>query len=551
MIERVVVIGLDGASPTLIERWQDDLPNLRRLMAHGAWGTLRSTIPHYTLPAWPSMFTGVNPGKLGIFGFRRRLPGTYRFGFSNMARSPAPAVWDILSEEGRPSGVIGVPGTFPPWPIQGFLISGFPAPANDGRLVFTHPESLSRQLDKQFGLYELEVYETYQPGREQEFLDACERVGRMQWEATLRLVETQPWDFLVVVSLTIDRISHYFWRFMDENHPEYTAEGARQWGHVLRDIYRQEDAFVGRLLERVPDNTLVIVASDHGFCGRHRVFYINEWLRRRGYLHLKAPIRKGGWLGRLMNPIVAAYQRYGWVRAMLAPLRRTAARDRALAAHHAFRHGEIRLENAPVDWQRTIAYALDQHRIYLNVQGREPAGPVAASTYDEVLSRLEDELRGLTDEDGRSLAVEIHRGKDVYHGPFTDEAPDIVLFLDDYHCDLNISLGKGVTWGPAGRLSGVHHPDGVVVLHGPGVQAGQRLQANIVDIAATVLHALDAPIPAECDGRPLQEAFSAHSDFRQRPPREGHFSKQSGIEHTWSEEEESQVMKRLQDLGYL
>ncbi len=473
MTERVLVIGLDGASPVLIERWREDLPNLSRLMGNGAWGTLCSTIPHSTLPAWPSMFTGVNPGKLGIFGFRKRLPGSYRFGFSTLADSPAPTVWDVLAQVGRASGVIGVPGTFPPHPLHGFLVAGFPAPANDGRLTFTYPASLSRRLDERFGLYELEVYETYRPGEGQAFADACARVADLQWEAAIWLAESQPWDFLVVVSLTVDRLSHYFWHFMDENHPDHTPESARRWGHILREFYRREDAYVGRLLDRTPENTLVVVASDHGFCGRHRVFYINEWLRRKGYLHLKAPVKKDGWLGRVVDLVVAAYQRYAWVRALLAPLRHSAARDRALAAHHAFRHGVIRLESAPVDWARTTAYALDQHRIYLDVQGRDPLGVVPPEAYEEVLSRLESDLKALRDAQGHPLAVEVHRGRDVYEGPFKDQAPDLTLFLDDYRCDLANGLGQEQLWGPAGRLTGVHHPDGVVILHGPGCsQAG-------------------------------------------------------------------------------
>lgn len=551
MIERAVVIGLDGASPALIEKWQDDLPNLRRLMREGAWGTLHSTVPPYTLPAWPSMFTGVNPGKLGIFGFRKRMSGSYRFGFSSMAESPAPAVWDILTEEGRSSGVIGVPGTFPPWPIQGFMVSGFPAPANDGRLVFTHPGHLSRQLDRQFGLYELEVYESYQPGREQEFLDACYRVGEMHWQAALQLAGSEAWDFLTVVSLTIDRVSHYFWRFQDEHHPDHTPEGARRWGHVLREAYQREDAFVGRLLEQVPEDTLVIVVSDHGFCGRYRVLYINEWLRRHGYLHLKAPVRKRKWLGRAIMPVVAAYQRYKWVRALLAPLRRTAVRDRALTAHHAFQHGQIRVENAPIDWTRTIAYAMDQHRVYLNLRGREPDGAVAPDAYETTLLRLESELQSLADEGEHRPSVAVYRGRDVYAGPFVEDAPDLLLFLDNYLSDLNTGLGSGKIWGPSGRLSGVHHPDGVIILHGPGVRQGQHLDANIVDVAPTVLHALDAPVPEDCDGHPLNEAFDPRSDFRRRSPRQVQFTKERGGELAWTESEESQVVKRLQDLGYL
>ncbi len=550
-IQRVLVIGLDGASPHLIEHWRHDLPTLSRLMREGTWGTLRSVIPPYTLPAWPAMFTGVNPGKLGIFGFRDRAPGSYRFSFSAMAKCSAPAVWDVLGGEGRTCGVIGVPGTFPPYPVNGFMVSGFPAPANDGRLVFSYPPEVSRILDERYGLYELEVYESYRPGHEEAFARACFRVAQMQWEAALWLAQQHTWDLLVVVSLTIDKLSHYFWRFIDAGHPDYRLEEAEQWGHILKEGYRREDMYLGQMLEIVPDDTLVVVASDHGFCGRYRTIYINEWLRQKGYLRLNLASRENARVGRFMEPLVRAYQQNRWMRRLLAPLRRTALRDRALAAHHAYRYGTLRLEHAPVDWSRTVAYALDQHRIYLNLRGREPMGAVDPAEYESVLARLESELREMVDDDGRSPNVVTYRGRHIYSGPYRDEGPDLLLFCDDFHTDLSTAVGGGRVWAPAGHLSGVHHPDGVFILHGPGVRTGHRLDAHILDIAPTLLHALDAPIPAHCDGRVLHEAFVPSSPFCRRPPRYEHVEREAVRETEWAEEEEARMVERLEDLGYL
>lgn len=550
MAKRVMMIGLDGASPYLIERWQDELPNLGRLMREGTFGVLESTMPHYTLPAWQSMLTGVNPGKLRIFGFRRRLRNSYRFGFSTLSNSSALTVWDVLAHEDRPSAVIGLPGTFPPQELHGIMVSGFPAPANDGQITFTYPEALSRELDHRFGRYELQVYESYQPGKEQEFIDACRRVGRIHWDAATWLAETQAWAFLAIVSLTIDRASHYFWRFMDSTHPDHDPDEAKQWDDTIRDFYRLEDEYIGHLLDIVDDD-LILVTSDHGFCARHRVFFVNEWLRRNGYLHLKRPVTRQAWLGRLMEPVVRLYQRQGWARRLMAPLRRTAARDRLMAAHHAYRHGRLRFEDAPIDWGNTVAYAADQHRIYLNLQGRDPCGTVEPDAYDDVLAQIEQDLAGLADEQGRPIPAQVYRGRVEYGGPFVEQGPDLLLFLDRFHCDLSNGLGGDRITGPSRRLSGTHHPDGTLIVHGPGVHAGHRLQAEIVDIAPTILHALEAPIPAASDGQPIWDAFEEQSAFGQRPVRTITSTGESHTEHTWSEEEESQIMDRLRDLGYV
>ena len=75
---KVLVVGWDSAPPKeVFEQWRSHMPNLDRLMRRGAFGTLRSTDPPITVPAWASMLSSQNPGRLGFFGFRNRKVGTY------------------------------------------------------------------------------------------------------------------------------------------------------------------------------------------------------------------------------------------------------------------------------------------------------------------------------------------------------------------------------------------------------------------------------------------------------------------------------------------
>jgi predicted AlkP superfamily phosphohydrolase/phosphomutase len=418
-------------------------------------------------------------------------------------------------------------------------------------LVFTFPEELSRQLDRRFGQYELQVYESYEPGREQAFIDACKRVAEIHWEAAHWLAKTQSWDCLAFVSLTIDRASHYLWRFMDPDHPEYERDQADCWGSAIRDLYSLEDGHLGRLLDVVGDDDLVLVTSDHGFCGRHRTFYINEWLRRKGYLKLKGRLVERGWLGRLMTPVVDLYQRNVWARSLMAPLRGTAARDRLMSHHHAHRRGRLRMETAPIDWDRTVAYAADQHRIYLNEQAYDFQGQALMERYDSVLAQLADELDDITDDRGKSLSAEVLKGREIYDGPFVEQGPDLLVFFNNYRCDVNSSLGDSLFGESSLRLSGTHHPHGLIMMRGPGVRREQRIEADIVDIAPTILHALDAPVLAESDGQPIWAAFDEASEFSRRPVREISHAERARKEQTWSEEEEAEVMGRLRELGYL
>ena len=69
--KKVFVLGLDSVPPELFfDRWLDQLPNIQRLISQSSYGEMKSTIPAITCPAWMSMMTSANPGRLGIYGFR-------------------------------------------------------------------------------------------------------------------------------------------------------------------------------------------------------------------------------------------------------------------------------------------------------------------------------------------------------------------------------------------------------------------------------------------------------------------------------------------------
>jgi predicted AlkP superfamily phosphohydrolase/phosphomutase len=123
--KKVLVIGLDCAAPQLVfDRWRDRLPTLSRLMREGAWGELRSCDPPITVPAWSSMMTSKNPGRLGFYGFRNRTDHSYKgLAFANSLAVKEPTVWDLCTRARRPVKRIGEPQTYPPKPVNGRMVT--------------------------------------------------------------------------------------------------------------------------------------------------------------------------------------------------------------------------------------------------------------------------------------------------------------------------------------------------------------------------------------------------------------------------------------------
>ncbi len=125
----LLVIGWDGATPELVEAWTADgsLPNLASLKARGCYAPLRSTLPPLSPAAWTSAFTGLNPGRHGIWDFGHRVPGTYRVEMTDACRRHGATLWDIAAEGGLRSVVLNVPLTHPSLAVPGCVfVPGVP-----------------------------------------------------------------------------------------------------------------------------------------------------------------------------------------------------------------------------------------------------------------------------------------------------------------------------------------------------------------------------------------------------------------------------------------
>ncbi|HSG19021.1 MAG TPA: alkaline phosphatase family protein, partial [Anaerolineae bacterium] len=147
---KLLIIGIDGATFDLILPWVEagHLPNLGRLIAGGVHGELASTLPPVTSPAWPTFMTGCNPGKHGVFDFIQ--PTGSDFSLVNATKIKQPIMWQRLSAAGYRVGVLNVPVTYPPQPLNGFMISGILSPKG-GQICY--PPNIVERYNAELGEY--------------------------------------------------------------------------------------------------------------------------------------------------------------------------------------------------------------------------------------------------------------------------------------------------------------------------------------------------------------------------------------------------------------
>ncbi|MCA9946136.1 MAG: alkaline phosphatase family protein [Anaerolineales bacterium] len=558
---RVLIIGLDGASPGLVRQWQDTLPNLSRLMQTGSSGVLTSVVPPRSIPAWYCFATGMNPAKLGVFGFSQRRPGTYDYTFANFTFCQAPPFWHWLNKQQISSGIVHLPGTYPPQATQGFMVSGWPGPLNRGNLVYSSPATLSHDIDKFLQRpFELISPKSIERDNDAEMLAERLRILKMHGDTAHHLLQNQPWQVAVVVLSPLDRASHQFWRHMEPTHPQHDPTLAKQLGSALQQVYEASDAEVGRLLSLLNDEDYVFIVSDHGFGPIRRTFYLNEWLRQNGYLVLKEGTQAGQigvvrkWLGRLSAPLFWLNDRSPLFRKLAAPFKKRAlsnlARDAYVQTKHA---GLVRLNHLPIDWDKTRAYSPDESSLYLNLAGRDPEGIVPPGTAaTQLLAEIEKKLQQVKDpRTGESIPVQIHRKETVYDGRFLAEAPELIIDMDDYQTEVMAELENGRLIDHTPLRSGNHTPDGLLIAAGPEIAPGQTVNANLIDIAPTVLHLLGLAVPTAMDGQVCLNLFTPDSPMHQRAIRYDSSEFQAKATEEFTAEEAAQIEKQLRDLGYL
>jgi predicted AlkP superfamily phosphohydrolase/phosphomutase len=540
---KLLVIGLDGATLDLIRPWAQagHLPTLARLMAAGVWGELESTLPPVTSPAWPSFVTGKNPGRHGVFDFIRPRAGS--FDMVNASQIDGRMIWEYLSDAGRRVGVLNVPITYPPRKVNGYLVPGLLSP-DQGKT--TYPTDFLKPYEVELGAYRLTPNVSYKPGNESEFIADIFQLIETQVRYALRLIQDHPADFTMVHFLATDVAQHALWKHQDAAHPLHNPAAALRYGTAIRDIYARLDQAIGDLIKQSPPNTTVIVMSDHGFGPLHRIVNLNNYFVEQGLMALKPDVwtQARAWAFRCgLTPaaIWRIIERVGLQNLVWRVSKKT--RNEAASKLLGFED---------VDWSRTLAYSMGHvGQVYLNLKGREPQGIIEPGDYYAVRERVMAVLRELRDPTtGQVLVEQIIPREQAASGPYLEHSPDLHLVMDGYRTiafPLFAADGKIITKQIRGD-SGCHRWHGVLIAAGPAVPRGQTiLGARIVDLAPTILHLMGIPIPADMDGKVLNNLLT--ESFQQVAYQPAAQAAQAPSDFTPAEQAE--VEERLRALGYL
>jgi predicted AlkP superfamily phosphohydrolase/phosphomutase len=489
MAPRLAVVGLDGATFDVIKPLCDEgrLPVLQELLSKGAHAVLESTFPPSTGPAWAALATGKNPGKTGVFD--TLIPtddsGLHTRRLSSHDIRRARPFWDILGEAGLRVGVVNYPFLYPPYQINGVMVSGLGSDPND---QICYPPSFCQSLLDRCGEYRIGIpwnrpeYAS-RPGLFARHILHLLEVNRH----TLDLLLQSDLDVLVFVISASDFVQHFMWDAFDASYP-FRGQEANAHRDAFVTVWNRVDQMLGTIVEGVAAEGNIVIVSDHGFGPRLSDFFTNSWLEGQGYLQRKAWLD----LARRCQSIAAEAVR-GVAPRLHHRLSKAAEKDR-LPAVKAASEIQLRRTRAFAPPNASLAGKICINRASLLRTGALDGLDVLR---EEIAQQLHDSCGSL------GLEVSVYLPSDLYSGPYVNLAPDVLFEIERGACTVRLGFDRRFYRSPPRnpRHTGSHRREGVLIAYGRNVKDGHTLpKAQIYDVAPTILCLCGLPVPPDLDG---------------------------------------------------
>ena len=334
------------------------------------------------------------------------------------------------------------------------MVGDFITPSTENR--FTYPESFKNEIKEIAPDYQTDVEFRIEDKRTlaKDIVDMTEK----HFKVIKYMLRAKDWRFFMFVEIGLDRIHHAFWRYFDKTHHLY--EPGNEFENIVEEYYIMLDRELGEIVELLDDDTVVLVASDHGGKPMKGTFCINQWLIEQGYLKIKGSVED---VSSLMT--------------------------------------------VEVDWENTSAWGWGGYysRIFLNVKGREPFGIIDPGQFNDKRNEIISKLLSIHGPDGESWETEVLKPEEVYR-ECNGDPPDLMVYLDNLNWRSVGTIGHDELYleeNGIGPDDAVHDKMGVFIFYDPKEDYnGQMTMMNILDVTPTLLKSMKLLIPDDIIGKP-------------------------------------------------
>jgi len=514
--QKLVIIGLDGVSWEIINLLikEGRLPTLKKLINSGVYGVLHSSIPPITAPAWASFVTGKNPGKHGVFDFVQPKESLSNLKPVTSTDIKGATFYEILEKEGKQCILINMPVSYPPR-IEGIVITSLMSPDN-----FIFPQTLVEEIPELKNYRIVPNTSLLTKGKVREYIKDIRKVERTRFTCAKEIFNKKKWDLFFLLFSGTDWVNHSIYSKILKLEDDEEVNEAKA-------LYCDIDSYIKWFINRMDKNTNLIIMSDHGFRVCYGTFFINEWLRRQGYLKVFFRTKKQVYYHRFDEELAKSSKSFSlpsFITKFLLMLTKTLPASTnllysvylILLRHLPF----IVMMKAIPQFDKTICYSISSQSraLYINSKKKFNDAPVGDDEYGKIRRKIINELKKLRDSKKYPIMKNVLKGEDVYDGPYLRNAPDIVMIPND--CYMFASYFAPIVFCRKEKLRNDHDENGIFLAYGPDIKKGYCLKiSKIIDIAPTILYMFDTPIPKDMDGAILSEIFKIDSNVAKRKPK--------------------------------
>jgi predicted AlkP superfamily phosphohydrolase/phosphomutase len=498
MPRRLLMLALDSIDWFLVNEWaaEGHLPVLRRLLEDSQH--LMCAESNRALPGsvWTDIATGVSAATHGYVDLTHLTPNSYRFEHIDSSRLSAVPFYKVLSEAGIRCAIVDFPIDYLLADFNGLQIVDWGTEFKLGRFG-TNPARLAAELGATYGRHPLTNYDRTGLSLS-ELLELKHKLTHgieVKRRFALDLLQRREHDFIFYNFAELHKAGHFFWKFHDRKHPEFTAAEPRL-NDSLREIYEEMDRAIGSVLEQLGSDDDLVLVTDRGMFAEYRGDHLLEQILVK--LELAVPRGRGPeklqetWRTRLLNS-----------RDTRRALRFIGQKLLPESVRQPFHRAAVG-DTAPLDWRKTRVYAIPavgNSHLRINLAGRDPLGVVSpGAQFQSLLSETTAQLRALVNPaTGERAVQDIYFPSTQFQGPRSGELPDIAVVWNPaspISALASQAIGTISGQAPEGR-TGNHRPDGFALFRGPSFSArGHIVNGDPRQIAPAILNHFGLTAPA-------------------------------------------------------
>ncbi|MHB1286919.1 MAG: alkaline phosphatase family protein [Leptospirales bacterium] len=501
MRNRVIVLGLGGASLSLLKPWAEKgwLPNLDYFLRKGIAGPLDSPVPPASAPEWSALLTGRNPGKTGHFNRFSKEIGSYFPDRTRLSTLMTDGIWNLDNRNPIRTVLVDVPLVELSPKMVGLTLG-------EHRILTNDPETLQafqkKILSRHWSAFRGRATNLHQsPDSKVAFVEQVIEETILLGRILSDLLELYPLEVVVLNFKGLDRLLPRFWKETQAVLSEEESESRSPIREAIVLFFKVLDDALGSVREHLNRRDLTIVFSGHGYAPLNKLLSLNHFLEEKGLLAFR---RKGGgrgWLSRFASPVIRTIGVRRRNLKLLSDYWNTSSLGRMFDRMALPFSSEI----GTVDWSNTRAFCLFQNGIHLNIRGLEtlgtvPPGPEARNLGEKVIHSLLE----LRDPDTGQLVIHNVRWRDhLFEGPRLGELPHLILhdWNSSYQlADLEQARNSSSVFIRPVERDGVQKKEGFFILAGQIQVVAPGGPVSLLDIAPTILSALGREIPHDLDG---------------------------------------------------